>query len=66
MGCVENAEALVVKLGCKVGSLPSSYLGLLLVLLLSPWLPGMELRRGFKRDWHCGRDKTSPKEGGLP
>ena len=30
MGCVENAEALVAKLGCKVRSLPSSYLGLLL------------------------------------
>ena len=28
VGGVENAEALVAKLGCKVGSLPSTYLGL--------------------------------------
>ena len=30
VGCVENVEDLAAKLGCKVGSLPSSYLGLLL------------------------------------
>ena len=28
MDSVENAEALAVELGCKVGSLPSTYLGL--------------------------------------
>ena len=28
VGCVENVEALAAELGCKVGSLPSSYLGL--------------------------------------
>ena len=28
MGCVENVEALAAKLGYKIGSLPSSYLGL--------------------------------------
>ena len=28
MGEIENVEELVAKLGCKVGSLPSSYLGL--------------------------------------
>ncbi|RVW49203.1 putative ribonuclease H protein [Vitis vinifera] len=27
-GCVENAELLAAELGCKVGSLPSTYLGL--------------------------------------
>ena len=59
VGCVENVEALVVELGCKVGTLPSSYLG-----LLSLWLPRMEWRRGFERDWQCGRDNISPKEGG--
>ena len=30
VGGVENVEALVADLGCKVGSLPFSYLGLLL------------------------------------
>ena len=30
VGCVENVEDLAAKLGCKVGSLPSSYLRLLL------------------------------------
>lgn len=28
VGCVENVEDLAAKLGCKVRSLPSSYLGL--------------------------------------
>ena len=28
VGCVENVKDLVAELGCKVGSLPSSYLGL--------------------------------------
>ncbi|RVW65064.1 hypothetical protein CK203_034956 [Vitis vinifera] len=28
VGCVENVKALAVELGCKVGRLPSSYLGL--------------------------------------
>ena len=28
LGCVDNVKDLVVKLGCKVGSLPSSYLGM--------------------------------------
>ena len=28
MGCEENVEALAAKLGYKIGSLPSSYLGL--------------------------------------
>ena len=32
---VENLDDLIVGLGCKVGSLPSSYLGLLWVLCLS-------------------------------
>ena len=28
MECVENTETLATKLGCKIGSLPYSYLGL--------------------------------------
>lgn len=28
VGCVENVKALAAELGCKVGRLPSSYLGL--------------------------------------
>ena len=28
MGCMENVGVLAAKLGCKIGSLPSSYLGL--------------------------------------
>ena len=28
VGCVENVEALAAELGCKIRSLPSSYLGL--------------------------------------
>ena len=30
MGSVENVELLALELGCKVGALPSTYLGLLL------------------------------------
>ncbi|RVX11146.1 hypothetical protein CK203_013338 [Vitis vinifera] len=36
VGRVENVEVLAFELGCKVGSLPSTYLGSLWVLLISP------------------------------
>ena len=35
MGRVENCEHLALELGCKVGGLPSSYLGLPLVALFN-------------------------------
>ena len=51
VGCVENAKALAAELGCKIGSLPSSYLGLSLGVPYKFVVLGMEWRRGFERDW---------------
>ena len=56
VGCVENMEALATELGCKVGSLLSSYLGLSLGALykfVAAW-DGVEVRV-WKRlaRWKC-------------
>ena len=66
MGEVNDIEDLASELDCKVGGLPSSKLGSYWVPHLSLWRFRMEWKRGFEKDWPCGRDNTSPKEGELP
>ena len=63
VGRVESVEVLAAELGCKVGSLPSTYLGLLKVLLISRWQCGMVWKRGCGRDLPCGRGSLFPREG---
>ena len=63
VGRVESVEVLAAELGCKVGSLPSTYLGLLKVLLISRWQCGMVWKRGCGRDLPCGRGSSFPREG---
>ena len=57
VGSVENVEDLASEFGCKVGSLPSTYLGMQL---------GMELRRDSVRDWLCGSNNISLRVGKSP
>ncbi|RVW76760.1 hypothetical protein CK203_050518 [Vitis vinifera] len=65
MGCVENVEALATKLGCKVGSLPSSYLGLPLgasFKFVAAW-DGVEKR--FRKRLAMWKIQYISKEGRL-
>ena len=65
MGCVENVEALATKLGCKVGSLPSSYLGLPLgasFKFVAAW-DGVEKR--FRKRLAMWKRQYISKEGRL-
>ncbi|KAJ9690749.1 hypothetical protein PVL29_013085 [Vitis rotundifolia] len=60
VGKVENAELLAAELGCKVGSLPSIYLGLPLGAShksMTVW-DGVE-ERGCVRNLPCGRGNSS-------
>ena len=66
VGRVENIEDLTLELGCKVGALPSSYLGLPLGLLINQWRFGMGWRRDFGRSMPCEKDNLFLKEGGSP
>ena len=65
MGCVENVEALATKLGCKVGSLPSSYLGLPLGASFKfvPAWDGVEKR--FRKRLAMWKIQYISKEGRL-
>ena len=47
MGEVAELEDLALELGCKVGSLPISYLGLHLGWLINQWQHWMALKRGM-------------------
>ncbi|KAL6335022.1 hypothetical protein AAG906_023827 [Vitis piasezkii] len=65
MGCVENVEALATKLGCKVGNLPSFYLGLPLGAFLkfvAAW-DGVEKR--FRKRLAMWKRQYISKEGRL-
>ena len=62
---VNNIENLAFELGCKMGGLPSSYLGLRWVPHLSLLGFGMVWKRGLEKDWSCGRDTTSLNEREL-
>ena len=64
IGSIAEVESLALELGCKVGALPSSYLGLPLGALITQLRFGMELKKGLGRDWLCGRDNISLKMGG--
>ena len=62
IGRVIDVVALTTVVGCKVGSLPATFLGLLLGArynLVGVW---MEWRSASKRGWLYGRDNTSQKE----
>ena len=63
-----DIDDLAFELGCKVGGLPSSYLGLPLGASFESnlWWFGMEWKSGFEKNWPCGRDNISPKGGELP
>ncbi|RVW24229.1 LINE-1 reverse transcriptase-like [Vitis vinifera] len=65
VGCVNNVEELAAAIGCKVGSLPTSYLGLPLGAQYrsrAVW-DGVEER--MRKNWLDGRANTYPKEAGL-
>ncbi|RVW54124.1 hypothetical protein CK203_092198 [Vitis vinifera] len=63
VGCVENAKALAAELGCKIGSLPSSYLGLSLGVPYKFVVLGMDWRRVVCKDaWM--KDVWSSTNGG--
>ena len=67
VGSIAKVESLAFELDCKVGTLPSSYLGLPLGAPHNSTWFGMALRKGLGRDWLCGRDNISLKVGGsLP
>ena len=61
VGEVPNLEELAKVLGCKVGSLPSTYLSLPLVFLTSLVRYGKEWRNGSKKGLLCGRDNIFQK-----
>ena len=61
VGEVDNLEDLACEIGCKVGKLPSSYLGLPWELFTSWWWFGMGLKNDFIRGFCYGRDNTSQK-----
>ena len=66
MGVVENVEPLAHELGCKVGALPSTYLGLLLGArhhAVSVW-EGVE-ERFQKRGLLHGKGRTFQKGADL-
>ena len=65
VGAVDNVAELVLELGCGIGSLPTSYLGL-------PWdLPtrlqgfGTLSKKGFGRGWPHGRYNIFLRAEGL-
>lgn len=60
---VENLNKLAYEVSCKVGELPSTYLGLPLGAFhnyLATW-DGMEEQ--FRKNWQCGKDSTFPRGG---
>ncbi|RVW78982.1 Exonuclease 1 [Vitis vinifera] len=63
VGRVENLEVLALEVGCKVGKLPTSYLGIPLGRITSPCPFGMGWKRGSGKGLPCGKDNLSPKAG---
>ena len=65
MGEVDNVEGLAAELGCRVESLPSTYLGLTLGAshkFIVVWDSIEEKMRKFY--WPPGREVIDPNEGG--
>ena len=63
IGRVENIDDLALDFGCRVGSLPSTYLG----LPLSAPFKSVTVWDGVEECFHrrsCGRDNIYPREGG--
>ena len=63
---VHDIEVLALELGCKVGGLPSCYLGLPLRHLSIQWLCKMGLKSIFVEGLLCGRGSIYLKEGDSP
>ncbi|RVW79159.1 Apoptosis inhibitor 5-like protein API5 [Vitis vinifera] len=66
VGIVENVEELASELGCKVGRLPSTYLGRPLGAPSSLWQFGMEWMGDSVRDWLWGQDKVGADSKRFP
>ena len=66
VGRVNDIEGLALELGCKVGGLPSCYLGLPLGHLSIQWLCKMGLKSIFIEGLLCGRGSIYLKEGDSP
>ncbi|RVX22281.1 hypothetical protein CK203_001560 [Vitis vinifera] len=64
VGEVEEILELAAELGCRVGSLPSHYLGSPLGVPIGLLLCGMEWKRGSGGDLRFGKDSIFPKGGG--
>ena len=58
-------DDLACELGCKVGSLSSTYLGMPLGLFLILWQLGIVLRKYFIKDWLYGSANISLRAGEL-
>ena len=64
MGRMDDVEVLVAELGCGVGSLPSTYLGLPLGLLIGLWGFGIPSKKDLDKGWQPGKDSISQRGGG--
>ena len=61
---IENVEFLAEELECKVGNLPSTYLGLPLGARYNfQRVLGMGLRSNSGKGWHCGKRQHISKGG---
>ncbi|RVW98625.1 hypothetical protein CK203_032114 [Vitis vinifera] len=60
-----SLETLTLVLGCKIGSLPTSYLGLPLEPPTNPRGCGMQWKKDSGKGRLSRKDNTSPKDGGL-
>ena len=65
VGRVENMEGFAIKLGCRIGSLPTTYLGLPLGAPHNLWGFGIQLRNGFVKGCPLGRGSIFPRVGEL-
>ena len=66
VGRVNDIEDLALELGCKVGGLPSCYLGCLWGHPSNQRWYGIVLKRGFGKGWLCGRDNIFQKGEDSP
>ncbi|RVX12604.1 Transposon TX1 uncharacterized 149 kDa protein [Vitis vinifera] len=62
VGCVNNVEELAAAIGCKVGSLPTSYLGLPLGAQYRSQAVWDGVEERMRKIWLDGRANTYPKE----
>ena len=62
VGAVNNIDLFLVVLGCKQGSLPMKYLGLLLGANSRIRLYGILFWRKWRGDWRVGNANTYPRE----